>query len=116
MTRTLIIAALAASFGAAGAGAAEGSCAHSEMRAWLKEERRCYDIYGPLNEQYRLEDLEYQATFEGCLDEAKSRYVESRLVCELRGESDFREDGIHRYWSTYSPVYKREAKRLQSGG
>ena len=36
------------------------------------------------------------------------------MVCEERGESAYREDGMHRDWERYRAAYKEMTKRIQS--
>ena len=94
--------------------AAEGSCAHNEMRTWVDQEEVCYHLYGPLNERWSLKNQDNLDTLEICLDTAKDSYVQRRMVCEERGESAYREDGIHRDWERYRTAYKEMTKRIQS--
>lgn len=93
--------------------AAEGGCAHNEMRTWVGQEEVCYHLYGPLNERWSLKNQENLDTLQNCLDTAKNAYVSRRMVCDRRGESAYREDGIHRDWERYRAAYEEMNKRLQ---
>ncbi|MBT6277688.1 MAG: hypothetical protein HOI95_26580 [Chromatiales bacterium] len=99
-----------------GAIAAEGSCAHREMRAWVDAEEECYHRYGPLTEHYRLGDPVNGENLSGCVDKVKADYLDQRVICDLRGESVYREDGIHLNWAKHRTDYKAAVKRLKSGG
>jgi hypothetical protein len=94
--------------------AQEGSCAHTEMRTWVDQEEVCYHTYGPLNERYSLSNAGNLETLDECLNSAKSAYVSRRMVCELRGETPYRADGIHRDWERYRTAYKTATERLRN--
>ena len=114
--RALMIAMMSAAITSPAVQAQEGTCAHQQMRLWIDAEEECYHRFGPMNERYNLADLNNEATLGECVDAAKATYVEARVICDLRGESAYREDGIHEAWARYRATWKREIKRIQSGG
>ncbi len=93
--------------------AAEGSCGHNEMRTWVNNEEICYHLYGPLSEKWDLKNNANLGNLSDCLDTARDAYKRARYVCELRGETPYREDGIHKTWQRYRTAHKNMQKDLQ---
>lgn len=96
--------------------AAQGSCAHNEMRKWVDAEEICYHSHGPLSETWNIHDQKNQDTLTACLDTAKAGYVEARVRCDVRGESAYRQDGIHKDWEKYRQNWDSHVSRLRQGG
>lgn len=106
--RSLVTAMLVA--GVSNLQAAEGSCGHNEMRQWVDNEEVCYHLYGPLNERWNLKNQENLDTLSDCLTTARDAYKRARYVCEVRGETPYREDRIHKDWERYRTAYKTMKK------
>ncbi len=96
--------------------AAQGSCAHNEMRKWVDAEEICYHSHGPMNESWNIHDQKNQDTLTECLDSAKAGYVDARVRCDVRGESAYRKDGIHKDWEDNRPHWDSTVSRLRRGG
>lgn len=92
----------------------EGTCGHREMRAWVDAEEVCYHRFGPMTEQWSLRNQVNLDRLDSCLRSVRRDYHQARLACELRGETAYREDGIHRNWKRYEPAYKRSAEALRA--
>ena len=93
--------------------AKEGTCGHNEMRTWVDNEEVCYHLYGPLAEQWNLKNYENLGDLSQCLDTARAAYKKARFICEMRGETPYRADGIHRNWELYRTAYKAMRKEVQ---
>jgi len=92
---------------------AEGSCAHDAMRGWVEQEEVCYHTHGPLSESWNINNQANQDALEGCLNAVRSDYKEQRLICELRGESNYRADQLHKLSSEYKRNYDATVTRLR---
>ena len=95
--------------------AAQGSCAHNEMRSWVDSEEVCYHTHGPLSEEWNIHNQTNQDALDGCLKSARTAYVKARVGCELRGETAYRKDGIHKDWEKYRPHYETVVSRIRQG-
>lgn len=98
---------------ASGALGAQGSCAHDAMRGWVDQEEICYHAHGPLSESWDINNQANQDALEGCLNKARVDYQDQRLICELRGESDYRADGLHKQSPQYKTSYDATVSRLR---
>ncbi|MFT5130926.1 MAG: hypothetical protein ACI8W8_004558 [Rhodothermales bacterium] len=110
-TRNVIVAALVSTFPLL-ASAQQGTCAHNEMRTWVDAEEICYHTHGPLSESWNIHNQANQDALEGCLQIARSEYKDKRMICEMRGETPYRKDGIHKEWERYAPGYEDALNRL----
>ena len=113
MTRLHSLVAAMLVFCATNLQAAESSCGHNEMRQWVDNEEVCFHLYGPLNERWDLKNQENLDTLSDCLATARDAYKRARYVCEARGGTPYRADGIHKNWERYRTAYKNMRKAVR---